>query len=132
MQKMPTDLQKALAGNAKAKAQWKTLTPISQRDFISWIEGAKQKETRARRIKVAESKLVSGKRRPCCYAVVPMDLYTALGKIPKAKATWKELTPDERRDFVDWIDKAKESDEKKVRIAKTCTILASGKRQPTK
>ena len=128
MQKVPTDLQKALAGNAKARAQWKTLTPISQRDFISWIEGAKQKETRARRITVAESKLVSGKRRPCCYAVVPMDLYTALGKIPKAKATWKELTPDERRDFVDWIDKAKGPDEKKVRIAKTSTILASGKR----
>ena len=30
--------------------------------------------------------LVSGKRRPCCYAIVPMNLYKALAANPKAKA----------------------------------------------
>lgn len=72
-------------------------------------------------------KLTSGDRRPCCYAVVPMNLYKALGVNPKAKATWSTLTPDERRDFIDWLDAAKNKDAQKTRIEKICTILAAGK-----
>lgn len=128
--KVPTDLRKALATSPKAKAQWLDLTPIARRDFISWIESAKQTETRVRRIEVACSKLVAGKRRPCCYAIVPMNLYKALGANPKAKAKWSSLTPDERRDFVSWINSAKESKAHSLRIDKSCVMLASGKRRP--
>jgi hypothetical protein len=39
--RVPTDLRKALAAAPKAKAQWKDLTPIARRDFISWIDSAK-------------------------------------------------------------------------------------------
>ncbi len=126
--KVPKDLHKALAASPKAKAQWSDLTPIARRDFITWIEGPKQAETRRRRIEVTCSKLAAGKRRPCCYALVPMNLYKALGTSPKAKATWSDLTPTERRDFVDWIDFAKESKMHTQRIEKVCTMLASGKR----
>jgi uncharacterized protein YdeI (YjbR/CyaY-like superfamily) len=59
-----------------------------------------------------------------------MDLYKALGANPKAKATWKTLTPTERRDLVSWIEKAKNSEENKKRIEKASEILASGKRHP--
>ena len=72
--------------------------------------------------------LIEGKRRPCCYAVVPMDFYSALGKQPKAKATWKILTPTERRDFIAWVDEAKGPSTHKERIQKACALLASGKR----
>lgn len=126
--KVPTDFEKALKVNPKAKAQWQDLTPISRRDFISWVESAKQAETRTRRISVACSKLVAGKRRPCCYAIVPMSLYKALGVNPKAKAVWGSLEPEARRDFADWIESAKDSVERKQRVEKTCAVLASGKR----
>lgn len=130
MEKIPADFREALATNSKASEKWKGLTPIARRDFITWIESAKQLKTRERRIKVACSKLVAGKRRPCCYAIVPMNLYKALGMIPKAKATWKELTPDERRDFVDWIDSPKEREARTERINKTTMMLSAGKRHP--
>ena len=62
--KVPTDFRKALAAAPKAKAQWGDLTPIARRDFISWIESAKQPETHRRRIDKACSMLAAGKRRP--------------------------------------------------------------------
>jgi uncharacterized protein YdeI (YjbR/CyaY-like superfamily) len=128
--RVPTDLRKALATNPKAKTQWSDLTPIARRDFISWIESAKQPETHRRRIEVACSKLVAGKRRPCCYAIVPMGVYKALAATPKAKAHWRDLTPNARRDFVDWIDSTKEPEMRTRRIEKACAMLASGKRHP--
>ena len=128
--RVPTDLRKVLAASARAKAQWSDLTPIARRDFISWIESAKQPETRKRRVESIPSRLASGKRRPCCYALVPINLHKAIGSLPKAKAQWKDLTANERRDFVDWIDSAKESDMRTQRIEKVCVMLLSGKRHP--
>src|ERR1700716_1616984 len=128
--RVPTDLRKVLAASARAKAQWSDLTPIARRDFISWIESAKQPETRKRRVESIPSRLASGKRRPCCYALVPMNLYKAIGSPPKATAQWEVLTAKERRDFVDWIDSAKESDMRTQRIEKACVMLLSGKRHP--
>src|SRR5438046_8212551 len=89
--RVPTDLRKALAAAPTAKAQWRDLTPIARRDFISWIDSAKQPETRRRRIEKACSMLVAGKRPPCCYSIVSFNLYTALAATPKAKAQWRGL-----------------------------------------
>src|SRR5688500_13993765 len=95
--KVPTDLRKALAAASEAEAQWKDLTPIARGDFISWLDAAKQSETRRRRIEKACSMLEAGKRRPCCYSIVSFNLYTALAAAPKAKAQWSDLTSTERR-----------------------------------
>jgi uncharacterized protein YdeI (YjbR/CyaY-like superfamily) len=127
---MPPDLRKVLAANPKAKTKWADLTPIARRDFTRWIESAKLPETRKRRVESLPSRLASGKRRPCCYATVPMNLYKELGVNKKAKAQWATLTPDERRDFVDWIDAAKDKEAHGVRIVKVCMMLAAGKRRP--
>ena len=43
--RLPTDLRKAFAATPMAKAQWRDLTPIARRDFISWIDSAKQLKT---------------------------------------------------------------------------------------
>src|SRR5213080_1623063 len=128
--RVPTDLGKALAATPKAKAQWRDLTPIARRDFISWIDSAKQQETRRRRIEKAASMLAAGKRRPCCYSIVSFSLYTALAATPRAKAQWSDLTPVERRDFISWIDSAKQPEKHKRRIDKACSMLAAGKRRP--
>ena len=126
----PTDLRKALAAAPTAKAQWRDLTSIARRDFISWIESAKQEETRRRRIEKACSMLSTGKRRPCCYSIVSFNLYTALAATPMAKAQWKDLTPVERRDFISWMDSAKQPEAHRRRIEKACVMLAAGKRGP--
>ena len=124
------DLRKALAAAPKAKVQWENLTPIARRDFMSWIDSAKQPETRRRRIERACDMLAAGKRRPCCYAIVPFNLYKALKANPKAKARWSDLTPVARRDFIGWIDSAKEPQLRNRRIDKACAMLAAGKRRP--
>jgi uncharacterized protein YdeI (YjbR/CyaY-like superfamily) len=128
--KVPTDLRKALGAEPKAKVQWSDLTPIARRDFISWIDSAKQQETRRRRIERACSMLAAGKRRPCCYSIVSFNLYTALAATPKAKVQWSDLTPIERRDFIGWMDSAKEPEAHERRIEKACAMLAAGKRRP--
>ena len=61
---VPTDLRKALAAAPTAKAQWSDLTPIERRDFIGWMDSAKQPQTRTRRIAKACRMLAAGKRRP--------------------------------------------------------------------
>jgi len=128
--KVPTDLSKALTAAPKAKAKWNDLTPIARRDFISWIDSAKQQETRKRRIERACSMLVAGKRRPCCYSIVSFNLYTALNASPKAKAQWSDLTPIERRDFISWMDSTKKPETNRGRIEKACAMLAARKRRP--
>ena len=128
--KVPTDLRQALAAAPMAKAKWSDLTPIARRDFISWLDSAKQPETRKRRIDKACSMLVAGKRRPCCYSIVSFNLYTALAATPRAKAQWSVLTPIERRDFISWMDSVKEPEPHKCRIEKACMMLAAGKRRP--
>ena len=128
--RVPTDLHQALAATPMAKAQWSDLTPIARRDFISWIDSAKQPETRRRRIERACSMLMAGKRRPCCYSIVSFNLYTALAASPMAKVQWSDLTPIERRDFISWMDSAKQPEAHRRRIEKAFSMLVAGKRRP--
>src|SRR6266480_4327007 len=128
--RVPTDLRKALAATPIAKVQWRDLTPIAHRDFISWLDSAKQSETRRRRIEKACSMLIAGKRRSCCYSIVSLNLHKALAATPMAKAQWSDLTPIERRDFISWMDSAKQPEAHRRRIEKACLMLAAGKRRP--
>ena len=65
---VPADLRKALAAaSPKARALWSDITPGARTDWIHWITSAKQKGTRARRVKNACSMLAVGKRRVCCF-----------------------------------------------------------------
>ena len=61
---------------------------------------------------------------------VPMDLRKALAATPMAKAQWSDLTPIERRDFISWMDSAKQPEAHRRRIEKACGMLAAGKRRP--
>src|SRR6266446_3257309 len=128
--RVPTDLRKAFAATPMTKAQWNDLTPIARRDFITWIDSAKQPETRRRRIERACSMLAAGKRRPCCFSIVSLDLHKALAATPMAKAQWSDLTPIARRDFISWMDSAEQPEAHRRRIEKACAMLAVGKRCP--
>ncbi|MFI5355711.1 MAG: YdeI/OmpD-associated family protein [Opitutales bacterium] len=127
---MPTDLRQGLATAPRALAPWSDLTPIARRDFISWIDSARQPETRRRRIEKACSMLAAGQRRPCCYSIVSFNLYSALKASPRAKAQWSKLTPLERRDFIGWMDSAKQPEAHRRRLERACSMLAAGQRRP--
>ena len=130
MERVPADLRVALNSRAQVLTAWKNLTPIARRDFLTWVTSAKQAETRKRRIERTKEMLLSGKRRPCCYAVVPMNLYKALGEVPRAKAAWKVLTPTERRDYVAWIEGADDATSRRSRVEKAVVFLLKGKKHP--
>ena len=126
----PADLRKALAAAPDAKAKWEDLTPVARRDFVMWIEAAKQAATRQRRIERACDMLISGKRRPCCFSIVPLDLHNALKAAPKAKSRWSGLTPDAKRDFIGWVESAKQKEARRRRIDRACALIAAGKATP--
>ncbi|MEP6908625.1 MAG: YdeI/OmpD-associated family protein, partial [Pseudoxanthomonas sp.] len=60
---------------------------------------------------------------------VPADLKQALASNPAAKATWAEITPVARRDWIHWITSGKKADTRVKRIGVACDKLASGSRR---
>jgi hypothetical protein len=61
--KTPADLAAPLAKSAKAKATWDACTDAMRRDWILWIDSAKQEATRTKRIAQTLEKLAAGKKR---------------------------------------------------------------------
>jgi uncharacterized protein YdeI (YjbR/CyaY-like superfamily) len=68
---LPPDFRKALIASPKALLTWRDITPLARNEWICWVTSTKQLETRIRRIKVGQSKLEGGMRRPCCWAGCP-------------------------------------------------------------
>lgn len=64
---IPPDLLAALTVNLEARSVWDSTTTIARLDWIHWVTSAKQAKTRAKRISDACDRLVSGKRRVCCF-----------------------------------------------------------------
>jgi hypothetical protein len=65
--KLPADLREALIANPPALDAWKDITPLARNEFICWVEDAKQRTTRERRIRRTGEELEEGQRRPCCW-----------------------------------------------------------------
>lgn len=65
---IPSDFSQALDdAPSSVNQQWNSITPMARWEWIRWINATKVAETRARRIEAAISKMLSGKRRPCCF-----------------------------------------------------------------
>lgn len=69
--KTPSDLQKIIESSESLKNNWGTITPLAKNEWICWITSAKKKETRLKRLERAKIDILSGKRRPCCWAGCP-------------------------------------------------------------
>ncbi len=66
--KIPADLREMLVAYPKLLALWEDITPLARNEWICWVTSGKKEETRRIRIEKARSKLLSGMRRPCCWA----------------------------------------------------------------
>lgn len=64
---LPQDLRGALTRDAKARAAWETLTPLSRNEWICWTVSVKKAETRKEHGERLIAQLKEGKRRPCCW-----------------------------------------------------------------
>jgi hypothetical protein len=60
---------------------------------------------------------------------VPPDVRKAFAAHPDALATWQDITPVARRDWIHWITSGKKAETRVKRIATACDMLASGKRR---
>ena len=66
--RVPADLADALLSIEEAQSAWEDITPLARNEWICWVEEAKKPETRANRIERTKIELITGKRRPCCWA----------------------------------------------------------------
>ncbi len=66
--KAPAYLLAALKRKKKARAHWEAFPPSHKREYIEWISGAKQEETRTRRLEKAIAQIAEGKSQNWKYA----------------------------------------------------------------
>lgn len=69
--KIPADLEKIITLKPAMFLIWEDITPLARNEWICWIESAKKKETRERRIHIMFDKFKKGERRPCCWSGCP-------------------------------------------------------------
>jgi uncharacterized protein YdeI (YjbR/CyaY-like superfamily) len=69
--KLPADLRKALAFDAKARAAWEDTTPLARNEWICWTISVKKDETRRQHVERVCLELKEGMRRPCCWPGCP-------------------------------------------------------------
>jgi uncharacterized protein YdeI (YjbR/CyaY-like superfamily) len=65
--KLPKDFKTKILSDNKMFSVWQDITPLARDEWICWVESPKKIETRVHRIEVAQTKLKSGMRRPCCW-----------------------------------------------------------------
>ena len=59
----------------------------------------------------------------------PGDLTSALGKNARASATFKAFSPSQKREYVEWLDEAKQSATREKRLATAVEWMAAGKQR---
>jgi hypothetical protein len=65
---VPADLARALAGAPEqVREMWHDITPMARWEWVRWVNATANPATRQRRVDVTISKMISGKRRPCCF-----------------------------------------------------------------
>ncbi len=68
---LPKDLRAALLASPDALKEWEDITPLARNEWICWTISVKKPETRSAHVKRVPEELISGKRRPCCWAGCP-------------------------------------------------------------
>ncbi|MFA6076823.1 MAG: YdeI/OmpD-associated family protein [Candidatus Paceibacterota bacterium] len=61
---------------------------------------------------------------------MPVDLQKALVANPKARATWKDITPLARNEWICWVTSAKQLETRSRRINVGLSKLRGGMRRP--
>lgn len=60
----PAELERMFLRHKKAREFFHTLSVTNQKEYVSWIEGAKRKDVKNRRLEATLEKLLAGKKNP--------------------------------------------------------------------
>jgi uncharacterized protein YdeI (YjbR/CyaY-like superfamily) len=61
---------------------------------------------------------------------LPKDFQQAIASEPKALATWEDITPLARNEWICWVISGKKLETRNIRIAKSLSKMKSGMRRP--
>ena len=61
---------------------------------------------------------------------LPDDFASAITAAPEALATWEDITPLARNEWICWVESAKKSETRQKRIVWGSESLSEGKRRP--
>lgn len=65
---LPTYMYVNIVANDDLWTMWEDITPLARNEWICWVTSAKKEETKERRMRIMNNKLLLGERRPCCFA----------------------------------------------------------------
>ncbi len=61
---LPIELDKLFVADEEAREFFTSLSIINQKEYLSWIQGAKKEETKQKRLEATLEKLLAGKQNP--------------------------------------------------------------------
>ncbi len=61
---------------------------------------------------------------------MPSDLQKAIALAPLTRATWKDITPLARNEWICWVISGKKEETRDIRIEKALSKLKGGMRRP--
>jgi uncharacterized protein YdeI (YjbR/CyaY-like superfamily) len=61
---------------------------------------------------------------------LPSDLKKEIISSPKALATWEDITPLARNEWICWVESVKKSETRTLHVKRTRAELIEGKRRP--
>jgi hypothetical protein len=125
--KLPTRSQVSVAGTLGGAPFQATLEPDGAGSHWLKVERALAEAARAQAGDTVAVELAALAEEP--EPVLPDDLRKALAAHPDARATWDDITPVARRDWIQWVTSGKKAETRVKRIATACDQLASGKRR---
>jgi hypothetical protein len=125
--KLPTRSATTVEGTLNGHAFRATLEPDGRKSHWLKVSRKLREAAGVRAGNVATLEIMPARRE--LEPRIPADLRKALGAAPKAKASWSDITPVARRDWIQWITSAKRQQTRARRVANACDMLASGKRR---
>ena len=125
--KLPTRSATTVEGTFNGQRFRATLEPDGQRSHWLKVKPSLRAAARARAGDVVTLEIAPSAVE--LEARVPADLRKALASAPKAKATWSDITPVARRDWIAWVTSARQAETRARRVRNAIDMLAGGKRR---
>lgn len=125
--RLPTRSQVAVEGTLDGQPFQATLEPDGQGSHWLKVEKKLREAAGAGAGDTVALEIAPAAKQP--EPELPPDLRQALAGHPQARATWDDITPVARRDWIQWITSGKKAETRAKRIATACDMLASGKRR---
>jgi hypothetical protein len=125
--KLPTRSATTVEGTLNGQAFRATLEPDGRKSHWLKVNRRLREAAGAKAGDVATLEIMPARKE--LEPRVPADLRKALAAAPRAKASWSDITPVARRDWILWVTSAKRPETRARRVANACDMLASGKRR---